>query len=501
MDPSPEERPDAPVAGPADSTRIRLDRGGAILLEENGFRVIESRGLKRSPLHPYESIGHVHVGERVFLIGTSDGLISLRRSDFVDPGEGPAEARRTLLARIAARPEGGRQLEEIAAVDRLGARRARPWVVWTIAALCLAGTALQLRHPTVEQVGAFLPELFARGEFWRAITAHFIHDVGLLPAALRSLLPVTIAPFHLALNVAGLLVLGHLVERPLGSWRTAVVITLSAIGSVVGIVVAGHVHVIGASGLVAGLAGAMLAMELHHPRSIPAFWRLPRRLFIAVVLLQFVVIDRLFANVLAGGAHLGGFAGGYAATWLLGRPGLDNLDPTPPLRFAATCAVTLFVVGLLGATPLARHDMRALERHADRLLNTPGSIYLYPHDNAAAWLIATEGGASPRGLDLAVALADRAVNNTGRLHPGVLDTLAEALFQRGDRLGALLTIEEAIRLQPWEPYFFEQRRRFLGERDPDDRPPPPGAVPPGELPFDEQFEALPVDGDAPRMTI
>jgi hypothetical protein len=31
---------------------------------------------------------------------------------------------------------------------------------------------------------------------------------------------------------------------------------------------------------------------------------------------------------------------------------------------------------------------------------------------------------------------------------------------------------------PHEPYFVEQRRRFLGERDPDDRPPPPGTTQP-----------------------
>ena len=485
-----------------DVTRVRLVRGGGIVFEASGFRVIQPRGLKRSPLQPYESVGHIHAAPRMLFIGTADSLAVIRRADFIDREAGPETARRIMLDQIGARPGGEVQLREIEAVERLGERDGPAWAVWITAALCLLGTALQIANPMVEQVGAFLPELFSRGEFWRAITAHFIHAPGALPGPLRPLLPmVDVVPVHLALNVAGMLVLGHLVERPLGAFNTAIVLTLSGIGSMVGIVIAGHVNVVGASGLVAGLAGAMLAMELHYPRALPSFWRLPRRLFIGVILIQFVVIDQLFASVLAGGAHLGGFAGGYVAAWLIGRPGLEGLTPAPSQIFAAGCIGMLLVVGFFGAWPLARSDMAALERHAVRLLDSSGSVYLYPHDNAAAWLIATEGGASHQGLDLAVALADRAVTNTGRMQPDLLDTLAEALFQRGDRLGAVLTIEEAIRLQPWEPYFFEQRRRFVGERDPDDRPPPPGSEPWSEIPYDELFEPLPIGVDAPRVTI
>ena len=226
-----------------------------------------------------------------------------------------------------------------------------------------------------------------------------------------------------------------------------------------------------------------------------------------MILLQFGVIDPYFSNLLAGGAHLGGFAGGYVATWALGRPSVESLEPTRWQRFGTYSAAALLATGLFAAAPLARHDMGALERHAQRLLNTETAFYLYEDDNATAWLIATQGGATDQGLEYAVALADRAVASTQRLHPGVLDTLAEALFQRGDRLAAVLTIEEAIRLQPWEPYFVEQWRRFTGERAADDRPPPPGA-PPGpattagdaEVVGDE-LEALPIDPDAPRVTI
>jgi membrane associated rhomboid family serine protease len=482
------------------SRRFRLVRGGALILERDGFRLIEPRGLRRSPIHPYDAISHVHATDRVLLVGTAETLLTIRARDFVDVvEEGPEAAKDALLARVAAQPDGASRLAAIDAVDRLGAHDGPAWVVWTVVLLCLIGTGLQLAEPMIEQVGSFLPDLFARGEYWRAITAHFLHELSVPPLWLGLWPGGLPAPTHLAVNVAGLLILGHLVERPLGAWRTAMVLAMSGLGTTFGILAYGHLNVLGASGLVAGLAGAMLASELHHGDALPTYWRLPRRLFVGALVLQFFVVDQLWGHVLAGGAHLGGFVGGYLATWMLGRPSLDALGSTPPLRLGVGCALALLAIGVAGAWPLARHDMAALERHAARLYDTPDSFHLYRHDNAAAWLIATGEGASPLGLDLAVALADRAVSNTGRVLPGILDTLAEALFQRGDRLAAVLTIEEAIRLDPREPYYQEQRRRFTGDRDPDDRPPPPGEGS-GREPWDPGPDRLPIDPHAPRVT-
>ncbi len=502
------EEPIERVEGVSDSAenkphrRIRLVQGGAILLEPDGFRLIESRGLKRSPLHPYESMTHVHATDRALLIGTSSGLLSVRESDFPNPDEGPQEAKRLLLARLAARPDGAYCLSQIERVEALGARNHRPYAIWATVLLCLIGTGFQLRDPLIQQIGAFIPDLFFRGELWRGLTAHFLHA---LPApGLFGLFPsLPGIPIHLAVNVGGMVVLGHLVERPIGSWRTVLVLIASAIGTVAGIVVAEHVEVIGASGLVAGLAGAILALELHFPASLPAYWRLPRRLFIGVIILQFLIIDPLFGSYLAGGAHIGGFVGGYVGAWWLGRPSVEGLIPSTRMRFATYTALAAVVACTVSIVPLARHKMGALERHAARLLNTPTAFYLYQHDNAAAWSIAVGDDPSPYGLELAVELADRAVAITGQMHPGILDTLAEALFQSGDRLGAMMMIDAAIRLMPSESYFIEQRRRFSGERDPDDRPPQPGEgeAAEGPKPFNRSDDVIPIDPSAPRIII
>ena len=70
--------------------------------------------------------------------------------------------------------------------------------------------------------------------------------------------------------------------------------------------------------------------------------------------------------------------------------------------------------------------------------------------------------------------AVRAVYDSDRLDPDILDTLAEVQYVVGDPMAAIQTIDEAIRLAAGEEYFIEQRRRFTGERDWEDRPHSPG---------------------------
>jgi uncharacterized Ntn-hydrolase superfamily protein len=87
--------------------------------------------------------------------------------------------------------------------------------------------------------------------------------------------------------------------------------------------------------------------------------------------------------------------------------------------------------------------------------------------NALAWVSAT----ADVFLDEALAAAERAV----RLAPddaGIIDTLAEVHFRRGDRDRAVEVIDRAIALDPEVAYYREQRARFL-----DDETGPGGGTP------------------------
>ena len=80
---------DGPVAPNDPAARIRLTRGGALLLTEDGFRLVQPRGLKRSPIHPWDTITHVWAAERALLIGTEETVLQIRARDFADPDQGP----------------------------------------------------------------------------------------------------------------------------------------------------------------------------------------------------------------------------------------------------------------------------------------------------------------------------------------------------------------------------------------------------------------------------
>jgi hypothetical protein len=141
---------------------------------------------------------------------------------------------------------------------------------------------------------------------------------------------------------------------------------------------------VGASGIVAGFAGALLWLELRMPERLPAQWRLPRRPFIAALLADAALL--LLVPEIAGAAHLGGFAAGAVAAALVTGPNLHR----DPLRPAATVAVALvfaLAAASIGSAARLLLGCVAWETHAKRLLALDDAPILILND--AAWLIAT----------------------------------------------------------------------------------------------------------------
>src|SRR5208283_4220898 len=166
-----------------------------------------------------------------------------------------------------------------------------------------------------------------------------------------------------------------------------------------------------------------------------------------------------------------GFVSGGAAAAAVAPSALRREAARSWLTLANAALALCLLFSIAAVAREVRGDANLLARRGTRLLHlTDVSPLLL---NNTAWMIATSQRPTEEQVGVAVRLAERAVEETDRQDPNLLDTLAEAQFAAGRPEDAVQTIDEAIALRPEQPYFVEQRRRFTGERGRDDRPAPP----------------------------
>ncbi len=127
-----------------------------------------------------------------------------------------------------------------------------------------------------------------QGEWWRLITAAFLHY----------------GPFHLAINMYSLYFAGSILEQVIGRWRFALLYLVSGLaGSAGALVNSPNSPTVGASGAIFGVLGALLVLE--------------RRGTIATggQVLGLIVLNLIFTFVLSSfisvGGHVGGLIGGF----------------------------------------------------------------------------------------------------------------------------------------------------------------------------------------------
>lgn len=198
------------------------------------------------------------------------------------------------------------------------------WFVW------MAWNGVSAMNPTSEQLLAFggnLGALVVAGQWWRMLTAAFVH-VGFI---------------HLAVNCYALWVLGPTVERLYGRVAYLALYLLGAIGcSLASLVAHPASPSAGASGAISAVAGAMLAFVLLHRRAMtPDSFRGSLRAMGSIVVAN-VIIGLAVPNIdLAG--HGGGFFTGIAAGWALDRGAWNERVPA-----GKRLARTLVVLAALG---------------------------------------------------------------------------------------------------------------------------------------------------------
>lgn len=405
----------------------------------------------------YADMLHLWCSGRELRISTPRGVLRISQRLF-PRREGLLALFAELRRRVAALPDGPARIEAMGALDRRLTAAGLPWLGPVVALACGAVYALQRHWPgLLLQEAAFNADLVRIGELWRIPLANFLHAGWV----------------HLGLNAFALVVLGILVERPLGHGRTAFVMGASGLAAMLGCQVAGYQEAIGASGITAGLVAALAVLEWLRPALIPAPWRIPRRLFLLAVGAEVVLLP-LVPDV-AHAAHIGGALEGGLVAWLVAPRRGSALRPLSWVRVGNALILAALVASAVVAGLDVAHPAQAMARRADRLLARSDSSPVIL--NNEAWMIAISKSPGPHLLDLAEQMALRAVRATDRQDPSLLDTLAEVYFAKGERRKAVETIDEAILLAPHEDYFREQRRRFTGERPPESRPPPPGQEP------------------------
>ena len=131
----------------------------------------------------------------------------------------------------------------------------------------------------------------AQGDWWRLITAAFLH---------ANLL-------HIAFNMYALWWLGSQVESVLGRWRFLLLYFASGLaGSAGALVWSPHSPTVGASGAIFGLLGAGLVLEYRATGQLAGA-------FLTMIVIN-LVITFAFSSYISAGGHVGGLIGGILGT-------------------------------------------------------------------------------------------------------------------------------------------------------------------------------------------
>jgi rhomboid protease GluP len=178
---------------------------------------------------------------------------------------------------------------------------------------------------TLIYFGAMFSQLIHAGQWWRLVTAGFLHG-GLL---------------HILMNSWVLFDLGAQVEESYGAAR---MLTFYFVSSVCGFYLSSLIKPgpsIGASAALCGLIGAMIALGVKDRSGYGAAIR--------SVYIRWIVYIMLF-SFLPGvdmAAHVGGLAGGFGLAYLAGEPRYASSGTEALWKVCAFCCILLTAASFL----------------------------------------------------------------------------------------------------------------------------------------------------------
>jgi len=221
-------------------------------------------------------------------------------------------------------------------------RRFPPLTVAILAVLVLI-LVIELRVGALEsreaivKMGALARERVAAGEYWRLMTAPWLHG----------------SVDHLVGNGIALFILGMVCEAAFGRAQFVVLYVLSGLaGSLVSVAMSAGPSV-GASGAIFGLQGAAIVLfRLHRDRLLVRDRRVG---FVLIVWALYTIAGGIMEPFIDNGAHIGGALGGALIARYL-HPVV--LSPMPPERAAAVRRWVWLVAALLAVAFVGRMTSR-----------------------------------------------------------------------------------------------------------------------------------------------
>lgn len=247
--------------------------------------------------------------------------------------------------------------------EQLKALAPQPWVTYALVAINLAiwgftllngGSLLQTPADKLLLWGGNAASEVQKGEWWRLLTATFMHS-GLM---------------HVAMNMLGLYTAGVLVERIYGA-RLYLIVYFGAglLGSAFSLHFAAQQAVsVGASGAVFGVTGALLVAVLQHRDKLPKSFS--KQMISGV---GFFVVYSLLQGFAKSGidnaAHIGGLLGGALAAFILPeRFDLPAFRSVMRRRALITLGVmTTATVGIGALAPAAPVDQVRVAASGEKL--------------------------------------------------------------------------------------------------------------------------------------
>ncbi|HUP05282.1 MAG TPA: rhomboid family intramembrane serine protease, partial [Bryobacteraceae bacterium] len=188
------------------------------------------------------------------------------------------------------------------------------------------GNAIDIDGQTLVEFGAKWAEAIRMGEWWRLVTAGFLHG-GLL---------------HILMNMWVLFDLGAQVEEVYGASRMWVIYLLSNIcGFYVSAVWNPYSPSVGASAALFGLIGAMIAMGVKQRNAMGAAIR--------GLYVRWAIYGLLFSLIpgIDMAAHVGGIVSGFAIAWVAGTPRGEGSRAEPLWRMASWACILIAVVSFV----------------------------------------------------------------------------------------------------------------------------------------------------------